>query len=176
MCVSNSIWYYLRLVVALPLHHSQSTNELLPYSRTSPCKLKEDGPRLWVSGTSFRGWKIAPVETSPRTVSTDRTVESDLETPKGQSASPSLLETDSRPSLPRSHLHQNILALSREQIFEPVEGEVVRHADGRARGVTHMVRAVPLPVPTDTRNNNGQDDQWVLWCEGPFWALGNERQ
>lgn len=64
-------------------------------------------------------------------------------------------------SPPHTHLHQNILALPGEHIFEPVEGEVVGHANSRARGVTHMVRAVPLPVPTDTRTATGRTG-WAL--------------
>lgn len=47
------------------------------------------------------------------------------------------------------------------------------HADGGARGITHVVCAVPLPVPTDTRNRNGQDGG-CEGCEGPMWTLGDE--
>lgn len=60
-----------------------------------------------------------------------------------------------RPSSPcsGSHLCQDILALPGEQVLESIKGDVVGHAKGRAGGVTHMVRAVPLPVPADTRKS-----------------------
>ena len=56
------------------------------------------------------------------------------------------------PPDPCSHLCQDVLALPGEQVLEPVKGEVVSQAQGRARGIAHVVRAVPLPVPTDTGN------------------------
>lgn len=83
----------------------------------------------------------------------DRAADFDLETPD---CTPHLRTDSPLPPIPLSHLHQNILALSREHVFEPVKGEVVGHADGGTRGVTHVVRAVPLPVLTDTRNRNGR--------------------
>lgn len=79
--------------------------------------------------------------------------------PKGSQHLPAPPKDREHPALPHAHLHQNVLALPREQVFEPIKGEVVRHANGRAGGVAHVVRAVPLPVPTDTRKSNGQDDQ-----------------
>lgn len=79
---------------------------------------------------------------------------------------------DGTPSL--SHLDQNILALPREQVLESVEGDVVGHANGRAGGITHVVRAVPPPVPADTRKSNQSVTDLHLGCQGLSWVLGNK--
>ena len=74
------------------------------------------------------------------------------------------LRTDST-VLPPTHLRQDILALPGKHVLEPIKGDVVGHAKHGARGVTHMFRAVPLPVPTDAGNSNGKDggrEGWVL--------------
>lgn len=70
-------------------------------------------------------------------------------------APPALLDTHSTPSPhSQSHLHQNILALAREQVLESIEGEVMGHTNSRASGVTHAVRAIPPPVAADTRESD----------------------
>lgn len=53
----------------------------------------------------------------------------------------------SAPSGP--HLRQHVLALPGEGVVQPVEGDVMRRAQGGARGGACAVRAVPLPVAAD---------------------------
>ena len=69
--------------------------------------------------------------------------------------------------LPGSHLHQDVLALPREQVLEPIKGEVVSQAQGRAASITHVVRTVPLPVLTDTG-----DRRWGVRVRPPDIGAG----
>lgn len=95
-----------------------------------------------------RSWKITPVETSPQCC---------FHRQNGGIRSGSTLTPE-----PCSHLCQDVLALPGKQVLEPVKGEVVSQAQGGAGGIAHVVRAVPLPVPTDTGNKMGGGEGGAL--------------
>lgn len=77
------------------------------------------------------------------------------------------------PRLHHPHLRQDVLALPRKHVLEPVKSEVVSHADGGARGIAHTGRAVPLPVSTDTGKRDSESDGMGSWCgepQGEYWG------